>query len=87
MPMWSLDTTSQKSIGPAVVAVQLGDMAETQLMGQLGPGAAGPPHASVQLEVRPQGEMMLLRGEDDLGWGRTHPCTDLLPGQAEGRAF
>lgn len=43
MPMWSLDTTSQKSIGPAVVAVQLGDMAETQLMGQLGPGAAGPP--------------------------------------------
>lgn len=43
MPMWSLDITSQKSIGPAVVAVQLGDMAETQLMGQLGPGAAGPP--------------------------------------------
>lgn len=43
MPMCGLDTTSQKSIGPAVAAVLLGDMAETQLMGQLGPGAAGPP--------------------------------------------
>lgn len=43
MPMCGLDTASQKSIGPAVVAVQLGEMAETQLMGQLEPGAAGPP--------------------------------------------
>lgn len=39
--MWP-DATSQMSTGPATVAVQLGDTAETQLMGQLGPGAAGP---------------------------------------------
>ena len=43
MPACGLDATSQMSTGPAVVAVQLGDAAETQLMGQLGPGAAGPP--------------------------------------------